>query len=214
MQKFNAVKAVLGAILAADIAAVDIILGDKGPSLFLNDRLTAWCVIGSTFGALLSLVVFTPGSRDGSDVAIARKYFAKIGASFLCGLAFSPALIEYTKIEQTTAYIVAVSATVSLFMIAILHEIIPPIHQAAPALTAAAICRICKFFGVNPPKDLAERANGGPNPGEVVQVSVRGNEVVKVQPQKESKPPAPEPSTKPASEPKGGQSGLPDSLPQ
>lgn len=100
-------------------------------SLLTEQGLVAWCLIGSFGGAIISLTIWPPMSKD--DRWESRRLYAKIAASFSSGLIFSPCVIEYTNMSRSYSSALAVSGAIASVGVYLLHKLMPIAEQALAA---------------------------------------------------------------------------------
>jgi hypothetical protein len=109
------------------IASVILLSGEPivpvaPPFDVLNDnRMIAFCLIGSVMGGLVSIIVFPPKPTQGN---VLRALSLNFLGSSSCGVLFAPALVEYHATNNggraSTAIILAGSGALSIFAIMIL----------------------------------------------------------------------------------------------
>ena len=128
MKSFLGLWACLFLATSQLLATVNLLLAEAGQEGVLdNDRLRLWCIVGSIGGAFLSLTVFTPNEVTAEGNA--RRYFTKLAASFLCGLALSPMIIDRLAFELTSTNALSVSFLTALFALSALHAALPVIEK-------------------------------------------------------------------------------------
>ncbi len=128
MKPFLGVWACLFLASFEAMAAMNLLLADAaGAGVLDDDRLRLWCILGSIGGAFLSLTVFPPA--EAPERVTAWRYFTKLGASFFCGFALSPFIVEHLALELTSSNAVSVSFMTALFAVSGLHAALPVVEQ-------------------------------------------------------------------------------------
>lgn len=110
------------------MSSVYLLIADTHPlspsGIFENSRLTAFTVIGSTIGALLTIGIF-PDSK----VDTTRQLSLKFGCSLLSGIAFTPSTMYYLAIPSTSDLVIAVSALTAITAVSLIHKLMPKIES-------------------------------------------------------------------------------------
>lgn len=116
---FATTEAIASVILLAD----DPVVVPVPPpvDLLTDNRMIAFCLIGSVLGGLVSIVVFPPHASNGN---VLRALGLNFLASSFCGVMFAPALVEYHAARNggrvSTALILAGAGVLSIFAIMVL----------------------------------------------------------------------------------------------
>lgn len=109
--------------------------------IFENDRLIAFCLIGSGIGALLSVALFMP-PEDSLHKRFIRRILIKFGSSMLSGACITPVALERfgTKFGlapgevPTPAVTLAAAAAIAAGGVWIIHILTPIIERRAVAM--------------------------------------------------------------------------------
>lgn len=107
------------ATISIEAAAAGILTTD----VYADSRRLGWSILGSIGGTILSLAVFTPD--DSNQVAISRRYWIKISASFCSGICFAPIVLDYLNKEDNVNYVIGISAALAFILVAAIHAVIP-----------------------------------------------------------------------------------------
>jgi hypothetical protein len=118
----------LVAMLAAALSAVQPIVSDaavtvqevaRALTVMDDDRMRMVCLAGSIGGALLSILLFM------GDAPKARPMIAKLFASGIAGMIFSPMAIKWANLSVDTDTLLFVSGVVALMSYSVLQKAVP-----------------------------------------------------------------------------------------
>ena len=118
------------AIMSASLPVVGMASSSIRTEFYADYALFGFCLAGSMCGCVASLALWPP---DEGSPYFFRRVMAKILASFLCGIAITPAFLENASIINerlgqlrfTAATVVFVAFLFSMLTTRVLHAILP-----------------------------------------------------------------------------------------